>query len=529
MMIVSAIAIAVLLPLANASILTSRGSLPSSLQSCLKTTDVETLYPGNPKYDERRKPQNRNYDPHPEVIVLPSSSKQVARVVRCVAAEKGKVKITARGGGHSYAAYSYTGQVIVDSSKMKAMTIYDKKREVSVQWGQTLKPLVVAIGKRGFALPHGTCPDVGVAGHALGGGWGFLSRKWGWFVDHGMYGFMFDAADAFDNVLTLSTVVSMEFVDVNGNIKTLNPRSTGLDGELWWALRGAGSNNFGIVTSFTFAMEKAPTAMVNYELAFASESDCTELLLAIQEHGSLPADDPNGIPLELGAEVDFTGLAPGDTQACVLTGQYVGTKPAFLSLIDRLLGRRGLKWIDSDSYIKVFKDWISAETDRMDDPMPAEYYYAKSLLDDGTPGYTARSAESIFDALRSAREIEGLETDVAFDLNGPGSTPNRPPSTGDMAFNHRRSLFSIQTDSFNFPGFTDPTREKAMGKLADLADAIEQADPTAEWNAYQNYVDPRLEDFGRAYYGSNLDRLKHLKSVTDPDTVFYFPQGLSRA
>ncbi|RJE19907.1 Berberine and berberine like protein [Aspergillus sclerotialis] len=506
-MFLPVIAIAALLPLVNASVLKGR-ALPTSLQNCLKNTGVEALYPGNPEYDERRKPQNRNYDPHPEVIVLPSSSKEVAGTVRCVAAEKGNVKITARGGGHSYAAYSYAGQVIVDSRRMKAMTIDDKRGEVSVQWGQTLKPLVVAIGKRGFALPHGTCPDVGVAGHALGGGWGFLSRKWGWFVDH---------------------VVSMEFVDIDGNIKTLSPKSTGLDGELWWALRGAGSNSFGIVTSFTFAMEKAPAAMVNYELAFASESDCAKLLLAVQEHGSLPADDPNGIPLELGAEVDFTGRGTGDTQACVLTGQYVGTKPAFLSLMDRLLVRRGLKWIDSASYIKVFKDWISAETDRMDDPMPAEYYYAKSLLDDGTPGYTTRSAESIFDALRSAREIKGLETDVAFDLNGPGSAPNRPPSTGDMAFNHRGSLFSIQTDSFNFPGFSDPAHEKAIGKLSDLADAIKQADPTAEWHAYQNYVDPRLEDFGHAYYGSNLERLKHLKSVTDPNTVFDFPQGLSRA
>ena len=221
--------------LSSASNLKGRATLPTSVQSCLKTTRVETLYPGDKGYEERRKPQNRNYNPHPEVIVLPSSLKQVAGIIRCVASEKGNVKITACGGGHSYAAFSYTGQVIVDSSKMKAMTIDDKKQEVSVQWRQTLK------------------------------------------------------------------------------------------------------NNFGIVTLFTFSMEKAPPAMVNYELAFASESECSKLLLAVQEHGSLPADDPNGIPLELGVEVDVTGRGPSDDQACVITGQYVGTKPAFLSLIDGLL------------------------------------------------------------------------------------------------------------------------------------------------------------------------------------------------
>ena len=165
----------------------------------------------------------------------------------------------------------------------------------------------------------------------------------------------------------------------------------------------------------------------------------------------------------------------------------------------------------------------------MDDPMPVEYYYAKSLLDDGSPEYTARDAKAIFDVLRSARGIKGLETDVAWDLNGPGSAPNRPPNTGNMAFIHRGSLFSIQTDSFNFPGFSDPAHEKAISKISNLVNAITQADPTTEWHAYQNYVDPELQDFGHAYYGSNLERLKRLKSVTDPHTVFDFRQGLSRA
>lgn len=189
-MLASAIAAiaALLLPLTNAShIQESRDTLPTSIQVCLKKTGAETLYPGDPGYDQRRRPQNANYHPHPEVIVLPKSSKEVAGVVRCVATEKGNVKITPRGGGHSYAAFSYTGQVIVDSSKMTLIAIAGEKREVAVQWGQTLKPLAIAMAEKGFGLPHGTCPDVGIAGHALGGGWGFLSRKWGWLVDHSQY------------------------------------------------------------------------------------------------------------------------------------------------------------------------------------------------------------------------------------------------------------------------------------------------------------------------------------------------------
>jgi FAD/FMN-containing dehydrogenase len=149
----------------------------------LSKTGANILYPGNQKYNTLSKAQNSNYQSHPEVIVVPASTKQVAATVRCVAAEKGNIKLSPRGGGHSYAAYSLSGQVVLDSSNMRGVTFDDDKGEVTVQFGQTLGPLANAMGQKGYALPHGTCPGVGVAGHSLGGGWGFPSRKWGWLVD----------------------------------------------------------------------------------------------------------------------------------------------------------------------------------------------------------------------------------------------------------------------------------------------------------------------------------------------------------
>lgn len=158
-------------------------TLPSSLQSCLKNSGADAVYPSDSRYNTLAKPQNTNYQAHPEVIVVPSSAEQVAAIVRCVATEKGSVKLSPRGGGHSYAAYSFSGQVVINPSKMKTISIDEAKKQVTVQFGQTLGPLAKAIGQKGYALPHGTCPTVGVAGHSMGGGWGFGSRKWGWLVD----------------------------------------------------------------------------------------------------------------------------------------------------------------------------------------------------------------------------------------------------------------------------------------------------------------------------------------------------------
>ncbi|KAL4889429.1 hypothetical protein BDV59DRAFT_210350 [Aspergillus ambiguus] len=493
----------------------SASTLPSSLRTCLEKTGANLLYAGQPDYRRLTQPQNSNYEAHPEVVVLPLSTEQVSRSVKCVADEKGNIKLSPRGGGHSYAAYSFSGHVLLDPSHMKNISIDDEKMEATVQFGQTLGPLATAIGKKGYALPHGTCPTVGVAGHALGGGWGFPSRKWGWLVDR---------------------IVELEIVDINGSIKRLGPSSQGTDGELWWAVRGAGSNNFGIVTAFTFALEKAPSAIVNYELYFGPESDCAQVLLVVQELGQLPADNPNAIPLDLGVEVLLMGRDNENDSACILQGQYLGKKTAYETAINKILRKltaKGIKPVQSESTVKQFSNWISALTDLMgplntlDDTLP---YYAQSVVDNGSPNYSEAQITLIFDGLRAARTVKGSEPDVSFDLLGPGSKTNLPAPSGNMSYIHRKSLFLVQNYSAYFPGFEDlVARNDAVDKTTNITNAIRQSRPKSEWHSYQNYIDPYLEDFGREYYGDGLGRLRELKRAADPSLVFDFPQGLAHA
>ncbi|KAE8159259.1 hypothetical protein BDV40DRAFT_303415 [Aspergillus tamarii] len=488
-------------------------ALPVSLQQCLNHTGATIVYPGSLDYDALSRPQNANYQPHPKVIVIPRSSKEVAASVRCVGAEKGNVKLSTRGGGHSYAAYSFSGEVVIDARRMTEISFDDEEKEVTVQFGQTLGPLAVAMGQKGYALPHGTCPGVGIAGHSLGGGYGFTSRKWGWLVDR---------------------IVSIEFVDIEGNIKFLNSSSVGMDAELWWALRGAGANNFGIVTSFTYALEAAPTAVVNYGISFSSKSDCAQVLLAVQELGSISANNSNGLPVELGGEVV---ISDADAEnICSFTGQYLGERAAFLPVLDKVLNKladREVKPVNTTSYIKEFHDWIAALTDLMgslDRPSTPQPYYAQSLVDDGSPNYTLPHAELIIDAIQDAKLVKDTQTHVSFDLNGPGSRTNLRSISDDTSFIHRDGLFLVQIFSYKFPGFNNTeAHEEGLKKITNIADTIKQAKPRGQWHAYQNYIDPYLADFGRAYYGENLERLKSLKAVADPDMVFDFPQGLGHA
>ncbi|OOF92944.1 Glucooligosaccharide oxidase [Aspergillus carbonarius ITEM 5010] len=480
--------------------------LPISLQTCLGDTGAEAVYPTDTEYANLTLADNSNYHPQPQAIVIPKSTQEVAAIVRCVSAEQGRVTLSPRGGGHGYAAYSFSGQVVIDSSQMTDIVLNDTAQEVTVQMGQTIGTLALTIGRAGYALPHGTCPGVGIAGHSLGGGWGYTSRQWGWLVDR---------------------LVSVELVDVTGHIQTLSPTSNTTDPDLWWAIRGAGSNNFGIVTSFTYRMESAPTAITNYNIDFATQSDCVQALLTLQDLGS----QSGGLPTSLGGELIIPGGYTPPNAYCSFTGQYLGAPSSYNRTIQRFLAPLARQSIHPQSITSPsFTDWVSALTDLMgplDAPSIPQPYYAQSLLDPGSPNYTSITASAILSAVQPA----GPAAHISFDLNGPSSATNQPPQNdvGPMSFLHRHSLFLAQIYAADFPGFDNPGRDEALGTIWAISDAVQSADPEGDWHAYQNYIDPDLDNWGEMYYGANLNRLKEIKERVDPDHVLDFPQGLGQA
>ncbi|UZJ56387.1 hypothetical protein CBS101457_005707 [Exobasidium rhododendri] len=485
----------------------------SSLRPCLEISGVDLSFQGSASYANLSATENSLYSSSADVFALPLNATQVAAVIQCVAATDGQSKVTAKSGGHGYAAYSSDGNVVLDLSNMTDITIDDEAQTVTVGAGMTLGPLAKAIGAKGYALPHGTCPTVGVGGHSLGGGWGYSSRKWGWLMDH---------------------VTSIEYVDANSTIKNIDQTSTGADADVWWGMRGAGSNNFGVVTHFTFAMETAPPLTVNFASVYNSNADCANVLLALQELG-LKQETDGGLPMEMGGEILMYGENSGNDGACSFSGQYLGSKVDFKAakkIFNDNLSNMGV--VAKSATATEFDDWVDALTNLMgdlDQPKVYEPYYAQSIMDDGTPGYTPTSAQAIVDSVQAAVGVEGSGNSISFDLNGPNSATNLASTTGNMSFVHRHSLFFSQIYSYAFPGFDNATAQQdALSKLDAVTNAVRNAKPDSnDWTAYQNYVDPNLANFGSAYYGSALDRLKSIKETADPNTIFDFPQGLAHA
>lgn len=189
---------------------TCTGTTPppsSSLSDCLTSKNVPIRLISSPDFAERAKPYNLRLAYTPAVIVLPTTVKHVSDAVVC-ASQKG-IKVQAKSGGHSYASYDFGGKnggMTIDLESFQEISL-DAKFVAKVGGGVRLGNLALGIYNQNNAhraLPHGTCPGVGVGGHATHGGFGYSSRNFG---------------------LTLDTIVALDVTLANGSSIHTTPTS----------------------------------------------------------------------------------------------------------------------------------------------------------------------------------------------------------------------------------------------------------------------------------------------------------------
>src|SRR6266576_6759124 len=138
--------------------------------------------PGNAAYDEARLLFDTRFDAiKPRAVVYCESLADVQRTVRW--ARRHAVRIVPRSGGHSYGGYSTTSGVIVDVSRLNGVALDPSHRAV-VGAGARLIDVYAGLAQHARSVPAGSCPTVGIAGLALGGGVGFASRKYGLTCDN---------------------------------------------------------------------------------------------------------------------------------------------------------------------------------------------------------------------------------------------------------------------------------------------------------------------------------------------------------
>jgi len=184
------------------------------------------ILPGDPEYDQARAVYNAMVDKRPAAI---ARCRDVADVITCVRfAREHDVEIAVRGGGHSAPGLGvWDDALVIDLSLLRSTTVSPEHHTVRADAGCTLADVDHATAAFGMAVPFGILGSTGVAGLTLGGGVGYLSRRFG---------------------LTVDNLLAADVVVADGTFVTASENS---HSDLFWAVRGGGGN-FGIVTSFTF-------------------------------------------------------------------------------------------------------------------------------------------------------------------------------------------------------------------------------------------------------------------------------------
>ncbi len=187
------------------------------------------ITPGDVAYDQARTVFYGGFDRHPAVIIRVTNAHDVARVI-AFARETG-LELAIRSGGHSNAGHSATeGGIVLDLSEMKALEIDAANRTAWAGAGLTALEYTKATAEHGLTTGFGDAGSVGLGGLTLGGGVGYLVRKYG---------------------MTIDNLLAAEIVTADGKILQVNADE---NPDLFWAIRGGGGN-FGVVTRFKFKLQ----------------------------------------------------------------------------------------------------------------------------------------------------------------------------------------------------------------------------------------------------------------------------------
>lgn len=249
----------------------------TTVENRIDTTDDlgTVLLPGDPGWDEARAGFNLLVDHHPEAIALPTDERQVAAAV-ALARSRGW-RVAAQGTGHNAGAYpDLSGTLLINTSRLTGVEFDLENRRVRVGAATRWQDVVGPLSERGFAALHGSSPLVGIVGYSLGGGIGWLARKYG---------------------LQANAVVAIELVTAEGHLVRTDAVH---EPELFWALRG-GNGNFGVVTAIDF--EVMPVAELYAGVMFFPAERSREVLQAWT--AQLPS-----FPEELTTWVTITHVPP---------------------------------------------------------------------------------------------------------------------------------------------------------------------------------------------------------------------------
>jgi FAD/FMN-containing dehydrogenase len=461
-----------------------------SLDALERAVDGDVVVANTPSFDALPKPFDARFDDTmPHAIVRCTSAGDVAETISFI--RRHGLSSATRSGGHCFAGRSSTSGILIDVTPMHAVSITDGV--VRTGTGARLGQVYLETIAHGLTIPGGTCPSVGIAGLTLGGGLGILGRTYG---------------------VTSDRLVGARIVLADGRTIDCDEHH---DEELFWALRGAGTGHFGVVTNLQFRPVPAPAA-TSFQLAWPFRHAAT--VAGAWMGWSPAAPDPLSASLVVAASAD-----PEESPSVQVFGTMLGSGSDARIHLDDLTSRMDVDpistFVEELSYADTLRHWAARAGERLEDThaepasraihMVKSEFFARPLPEEGISALLDLVSEGRIAG--QARELDLSPWCGAYNRVRPDAT----------AFVHRDASFWVKHAAVVDPGASVEARAAAQRWV------------TASWasvhrwgtgGVFPNFPDPDLDDWGHAYHGDNLARLLAVKARYDPENVFRFTQSL---
>ena len=396
-----------------------------------------------------------------------------------------------RCGGHCFAGRSSTPGLLIDVSALRSISVSNGL--VKVGAGARLGEVYGSLLESQLTIPAGTCPSVGIAGLTLGGGLGMLGRTQGITSDH---------------------LVRAEIVLADGRVVECDENH---DADLFWALRGAGAGNFGVVTALVFKPLPVPPLVTTFNVTWPRKAAAPVLEAWLAWLDEAPDEIAASLDLRVSGNL-------GEPATVELFGAMLGVRSDTIAAIDRLVARcsdpRTFS-VREGSYRDALRYWAERAGERLQEPRAGSgirsYELIKSeFFNRALPSDAVTALLDNFDAGRITGEMRNI------DFSPWGGAYNRVHPHAS-AFVHRNARYWIKHTSALDTGASHDEQEAAKRWVQRSWQVV------TDWGTggvFPNFPDPDLGGWGEAYYGSNYERLLQVKARYDPGDLFRFTQSL---
>lgn len=434
------------------------------------------VIPINLIYNEARQDYNRAIQQYPLIIDYCRDKWDVANAI--VWSRKSHVPLRIRNGGHNYEGYSNGDRILmIDVSEMTHIDLDECKNLLTVQGGVTNKLVYEFVSSRGYPFPGGTCPTVGVGGYALGGGWGLSCRYLG---------------------LGCDSLEGIELVNYEGAVIKAN-RDRNAD--LFWACRGAGGGNFGVVVSMKFRLSPKISNVTLIEIDYLHVRPEEQRAFLQTWQKWLQEADPRMTLISRIYNSENDGLA------MLVRGIFYGGPQEAEQVARPFLALAGAEY--SIDYVT----FLEAVTIMGSSYPPFEKFQSASRF--VLKNFSEREISELVGLIQERPQGSVFAGLSMYALGGKA----REVGMDETAFFYRNAYYIIWLETvWEKNRFAQENKSWINRQLPTLA--------AVTTGSYVNFPYNELPDYLEQYYGGHISRLKAIKKKYDPLNIFTFPQGI---